>query len=288
MTAWLRMVWEVVKENFGPLSVLDIVLVAVSVYFVLRLLRGTRAVQLMKGLLVLGTLIVLTQTLKLSTFNWILKQTLLPGVIALIILFQPELRLALEQIGRGHIFGAGFGSMRREQITRLVDEMVLSARQLSRERIGALIVIEREVGLNDVVQTGRRVEAIASADLLRTIFYPGTPLHDLAVVVRGERIVAAGCLLPLTERRDVRGLLGTRHRAALGLSETTDAAIIVISEETGAVSLATSGRLYSNLTPDVLKQRLLGLLAPAHRAPRLRLPPPPRLRGAGRRLEDVP
>jgi diadenylate cyclase len=127
------------------------------------------------------------------------------------------------------------------------------------------------VGLNDVIQTGRRIDAVASADLLRTIFYPGTPLHDLAAVVRGERVVAAGCLLPLTERRDVRGLLGTRHRAALGLSETTDAAVIVVSEETGAVSLAVDGRLYSNLTPDVLKQRLLGILTPPQRAPRIRL-----------------
>jgi len=283
MMAWLRVVWQVVRESFGPLSVLDIALVAISVYFVLRLLRGTRAVQLIRGLLVLGALIVLTQAFKLSTFNWMLKQALLPGVIALIILFQPELRLALEQIGRGHIFGVGFTALRREQITQLVDEIVLSARQLGRERIGALVVIEREVGLNDVVQTGRRVEAVASADLLRTIFYPGTPLHDLAVVVRGDRIVAAGCLLPLTERRDVRGLLGTRHRAALGLSETTDAVIIVVSEETGAISLAISGRLYSNLAPDVLKQRLLSLLAPPPRAPRLRLRGERRLR----RREDA-
>jgi diadenylate cyclase len=265
------MVWQVVRENFGIRSLLDILLVTVTVYFVLRLLRGTRAVQLLKGLLTLGALIALTGSLQLSTFNWMLKQALLPGVIALIILFQPELRLALEQIGRGHVFGAGLGQMRREQITRLVDELVLSARQLSRERIGALIVLEREVGLNDIVQTGRRVDAVASADLLRTIFYPGTPLHDLAAVIRGERMAAAGCLLPLTQRRDVRGLLGTRHRAALGLSETTDAAVIVVSEETGAVSLAVDGRLYSNLTPDVLKQRLLNALTPAHRAPRLRL-----------------
>jgi diadenylate cyclase len=276
----LRLAWQVVRENFDfPLTLLDITLVAVSIYFVLRLLRGTRAVQLIKGLLTLGALIVLTRALHLSTVNWVLKQALLPGVIALIILFQPELRLALEQIGRGHIFGAGLTSMRREQITQLVDELVLSARQLSRERIGALTVIEREVGLNDVIQTGRRVDAVASADLLRTIFYPGTPLHDLAAVMRGDRIVAAGCLLPLTERRDVRGLLGTRHRAALGLSETTDAAVIVVSEETGAISLAVDGRLYSNLTPDVLKQRLLGILTPSPRPrPRLRL----------RRPSDVP
>jgi len=271
MTAWLQMVWVVLKDNFGIRSLVDIALVAVSIYYVLRLLRGTRAVQLMKGLLVLGALIAFTGVLRLSTVNWMLTQALLPGVIALIILFQPELRLALEQIGRGHIFGAGLTALRREQITRLVDELVLSSRQLSRERIGALIVIEREVGLNDVVQTGRRVDGLASADLLRTIFYPGTPLHDLAAVVRGDRVVAAGCLLPLAERRDVRGLLGTRHRAALGLSETTDAVVIVISEETGAVSLAVEGRLYSNLSPDNTKQRLLEILAPAPPAPRLRL-----------------
>jgi len=269
--AELRMVWQVLRENFGARSLLDIALVAISIYFVLRLLRGTRAVQLLKGLLILGALIVFTGSLQLSTFNWMLKQALLPGVIALIILFQPELRLALEQIGRGHIFGVGLTALRREQIAQLVDEIVLSARQLSRERIGSLIVIEREVGLNDVVQTGRRVEGLASADLLRTIFYPGTPLHDLAAVIRGNRVIAAGCLLPLTERRDVRGLLGTRHRAALGLSETTDAVVLVVSEETGAISLAVDGRLYSNLTADVLKQRLLGILTPAPRAPRLRL-----------------
>jgi diadenylate cyclase len=271
MTAWVRMVWEVLKDNFRILSLLDIALAAVAIYYVLRLLRGTRAVQLIKGLLILGAIIAFTGLLSLSTVNWMLTQALLPGVIALIILFQPELRLALEQIGRGHIFGAGLTALRREQITRLVDELVLSARQLSRERIGALIVIERQVGLNDVIQTGRRVDALASADLLRTIFYPGTPLHDLAAVIRGDRIVAAGCLLPLTERRDVRGLLGTRHRAALGLSETTDAVVIVVSEETGAASVAVDGRLYSNLTPDNMKQRLLQILAPAVRVRRLRL-----------------
>jgi diadenylate cyclase len=271
MAAELRVVWETLKENFGLLSILDIALVAVAIYYVLRLLRGTRAVQLIKGLLILGLLIVFTGSLHLETSNWLLQQALLPGVIALIILFQPELRLALEQIGRGHLIGAGFTSLRREQVTRLLDELVQSARQLSRERVGGLIVLEREVGLNDVVETGRRLEALASADLLRTIFYPGTPLHDLATVIRGDRVVAAGCLLPLTERRDVRGLLGTRHRAALGLSETTDAVVIVISEETGGISLAVDGSLYSDLTPDTLKQRLLEILASEPRAPRLRL-----------------
>ena len=270
MVGDVKTAWETMRGNI-PLVLLDIILVAVTIYYVLRLLRGTRAIQLIKGLLVLGVFIVFAGSLKLVAFNWLLRQALLPGVIALIILFQPELRLALEQIGRGHILGAGLTSLRREQITRLVDELVQSASQLSRERVGGLMVIEREVGLNDVVQTGRRLEAITSADLLRTVFYPGTPLHDLATVIRGDRIVAAGCLLPLTERRDVRGLLGTRHRAALGLSETTDAVVIVVSEETGAISLAVDGKLFGNLTPDVLRQRLLGILAPAQRAPRLRL-----------------
>ena len=266
----VKTAWETMRSSF-PLSLLDIALVAVTIFYVLRLLRGTRAIQLIKGLLILGMLIVFAGTLNLVAFNWLLRQALLPGVIALIILFQPELRLALEQIGRGHILGAGLTSLRREQITRLVDELAQSASQLARERVGGLIVIEREVGLNDVVQTGRRLEALASVDLLRTIFYPGTPLHDLATVIRGDRVVAAGCLLPLTERRDVRGLLGTRHRAALGLTETTDAVVIVISEETGAISLAVDGKLFGNLTADVLRQRLLGILAPAQKAPRLRL-----------------
>ena len=270
MVGDVKTAWETMRGTF-PLSLLDIILVAITVYYVLRLLRGTRAIQLIKGLLILGILVVFAGTLKLDAFNWLLRQALLPGVIALIILFQPELRLALEQIGRGHILGAGLTSLRREQITRLVDELVASASQLSRERIGGLIVIEREVGLNDVIQTGRRLEAIASGDLLRTVFYPGTPLHDLATVIRGDRVVAAGCLLPLTERRDVRGLLGTRHRAALGLSETTDAVVVVVSEETGAISLAVDGKLLSNLTSDTLRQRLLGILAPAQRAPKLRL-----------------
>jgi diadenylate cyclase len=271
MTDALTTVWQTVRGNFSGRAVADILLVTVALYYVLRLMRGTRAVQLVKGLVILGALIALTGTLRLTTLNWMLNQALLPGVIALIILFQPELRLALEQIGRGHIFGTGLTSLRQEQITHLVDEVVYAARQLARENIGALIAIEREVGLNDVVQTGRRMDAFVSADLLRTIFYPGTPLHDLATVMRGDRIVAAGCLLPLAERRDVRGLLGTRHRAALGLSETTDAAIVVVSEETGAISLAVDGRLYGNLAPDTLKQRLLGILTPPNRSPLLRL-----------------
>ncbi len=266
-----RYVWQTVKEHFGIVAVLDIALVAVAIYYVLRLLQGTRAVQLIKGLAILGALIVLTGSLHLVTCNWLLKLALLPGVIALLILFQPELRLALEQIGRGSLFGVGLTALHREQITHLVDEVVRGVRQLARDRSGALIAVEREVGLNDVIQTGRRMDSLVSADLLRTIFYPGTPLHDLATVIRGDRIVAAGCLLPLTERRDVRGMLGTRHRAALGLSETTDAVVIVVSEETGGISLAVDGRLYGNLTPDLLRQRLLGILTPAPKRRRLRL-----------------
>jgi len=256
-------------DNLSVRQVLDILLVAVALYYLLLLVRGTRAFQLLKGLLVYGVLILLADLLGLRTFGWILGRIFLPGVIVLIVLFAPELRLALEQMGRGRLMPA-LPMMKKEEISRLVNEIVSAAGALSREHTGALIVIEGHVGLNDIIATGREVGGRLSAELLRTIFHPGTPLHDLAAVIRGDRLLAAGCLLPLSERGDTAFSLGTRHRAALGLSETSDALIVVISEETGAISLAHEGRLFSNLSPDALKARLLNTLAPAEKKPSLK------------------
>jgi diadenylate cyclase len=258
-------IWNTIRTNFGARDVFDILLLTLAIYYVLRLLRGTRAIQLIKGLLVLGVLILATGALGLETFHMVLRQALLPGVIVLVILFTPELRMALEQIGRGTFWSPPSFWLHREEVARVVNEIVRAVRQFSQERTGALLVIAGRVGLGEVIETGRQINGLVSNELLRTIFFPGSPLHDLAVVVRGDRVVAAGCLLPLTERQDIGVTLGTRHRAALGLSEVSDAAIIVVSEETGAISLAREAKLFRNLSHEALKQKLLDLLSPPRR-----------------------
>ncbi len=257
--------WQTIRDNFTWASAIDIVLVAAAVYYLLLLVRGTRAIQLLKGIAVLLALVGISKAAGLDTLHWLVTQMLLPGVIALIVLFQPELRLALERLGRGRLWPGGVTDLRGEEVSRLVAEIVRGARQCAQGRVGALVVVEREVGLNDIVPSGKRVDGIVSTELLRTIFFPGSPLHDGAAVIRGDRVIAAGCLLPLTERDDVGALLGTRHRAALGLSERTDAAVVIVSEESGAVSYALDGRLFTNLTDDALRQRLLEVLVPPER-----------------------
>jgi len=265
MTNLLEIVRQMLRSNLTWAAVIDIALVAITVYYLLILVRGTRAIQLLKGVAVLLVLVGISKWAGLDTFHWLMTQTLLPGVIALIVLFQPELRLALERLGRGKLWPAALTETRGEEESRLISEVVHGARRCAQARVGALIVFQRGVGLNDIIRTGKPVDGIVSTELLQTLFFPGSPLHDGAAVVRGGRIVAAGCVLPLTERADVGALLGTRHRAALGLSEQTDAAVVIVSEESGAVSFALEGRLFANLTDDALRQQLLDVLAPPER-----------------------
>jgi diadenylate cyclase len=246
-------------------SAIDIVLVAVAVYYLLALVRGTRAIQLLKGIAVLLVLVAISRAAGLATFHWMMTQMLLPGVIALVVLFQPELRLALERLGRGRLWPGMPSELKSEEAARIITEIVRGARQCAQSRVGALIVIEREVGLNDITRTGKRVDGVVSAELLRTVFFPGSPLHDGAAVVRGDRLVAAGAVLPLSERDDVGALLGTRHRAALGLSEQTDAAVVIVSEESGAVSFAFERKLYTNLSDEALRKHLVDALVPPER-----------------------
>ncbi len=275
--------WQLFISEFGILDFFDVLLVAIALYYLFVLVRGTRAIQLLKGLFVYGVLILLADLLGLRGFRWILGLILLPGVIVLIVLFTPELRLALEQIGRGRLMTV-LPMMKREEIGQVVNEIVSAVTSLSRERTGALIVVEGNVGLNDIISTGRTVRGRVSAEMLRTIFHPGTPLHDLAVVIRADRVMAAGCLLPLSEQDSTAFPMGTRHRAALGLSETSDAMIVVVSEETGGISLAHEGRLFSNLSSDALKARLINLLVPPERKPALKRLAVPAVRGLWRRL----
>ena len=245
-------------------SLIDIVVVALAIYLLLGLVRGTRAVQLIKGFVAVAFVVLLTGTefFDLKVTHWLLSVILQNWVIALIILFQPELRLVVEQIGRGRIIPEAFRSTQNPDITGVINEVVRAARRLSEKKIGMLVAIEREVGLNDIISTGRRINGAVSSELLQTIFHPGTAMHDGGAVIQGAQIAASMCLFPLTTRDDSPRSYGTRHRAAIGLSEVTDAVIVVVSEETGAVSLALEGHLISNLSIEALKEQLLAQLQP--------------------------
>lgn len=244
------------------LAALDIGVVAFVVYKFIMLVKGTRAVQLIKGLAVLVIASVAAERLNLTTINWILSQLRLIIIVALPIVFQPELRRALEQIGRGKFLSRSIKVLGTEEMTRLINEVVRAVQVLAKNRTGALVVIERETGLNDYVETGIRLDGVVSAELLINIFVPLTPFHDGAAVIRGDRVLAAGCFLPLSDSPYLSKQLGTRHRAALGLSELSDAVVVVVSEETGVVSVAEGGKLTRFLDEKNLKELLQGLLLP--------------------------
>ena len=262
-------------------DLLDILVVAFVVYQILMLIRGTRAVQLVTGLGLLFAAYVVSRWLGLYTLQWLLSYVGLVVPIALLVLFQPELRRMLEQLGRGSVSLVGFTphGLDREAAIRLVNDVARAARILGSRKIGALMVLERRVGLEDFIETGIRVDAVVTVQLLITVFFPNTPLHDGAVIIRGNRLVAAGCLLPLSERPGLIRPLGTRHRAAIGLTEVTDALGVVVSEETGTISLAVEGHLDRGLTEEELKARLLALAGIPSVAPRgLHVPGVPAVR----------
>lgn len=225
--------------------------------------RQTRASAVLKGLVVLLAATLVSDMLGLTALNWLLMSVVNYGAVVLVILFQPELRKALEQLGRGAVrenSHAGDGEDRE----RIIDEIIQCMTDLSRRRVGALIVFEQKTGLKDVIETGTAVDGKISAPLLENIFEPNTPLHDGAVVVRGTRVVAAACILTLTEGRGISRELGTRHRAAIGISETTDATVLIVSEETGIMSMARGGRLTRHLDAKSLREILEGMYAEPH------------------------
>ncbi|MFN3652675.1 MAG: diadenylate cyclase CdaA [Armatimonadota bacterium] len=243
--------------------VLDVLVVAAIFYSLVMLARGTRAWKIISGLMVFGAIFLLSDLLQFRTLNWLLRQIVPLAPVALVILFYPELRYALEEMGRVQFWRNRLMLLPKEDVQRLVGELVRVAGSLSSKRVGALMVIEREEGLDDLIATGVPLDAQVSAELLATLFYPGTALHDGAVMIRGDRVVAAGCVLPLTDRPDVGTDVHTRHRAAIGVTERSDALVVVVSEETGAISLGQEGRLARGLKPEVLQQRLLAVLQPA-------------------------
>lgn len=252
---------------------IDIAFVAVIVYWAIRLIRETRAAQLIKGVFVLVVLYLFSSWLRFDTLQYILQQTLQLGLIALLIVFQPELRRALEQIGHGawgKIFG--FSGHHNTDVESLAEQICVAADSLAKNKIGALICVERITKLGDIAAGGTPLSAQVTAELLVNIFVPNTPLHDGAVIIGDNRILAAGCVLPLTAKSDLSKELGTRHRAAIGLSENSDAIAIVVSEETGKISIALNGDLTRNLTKETLRRALVKSLEtdkPAEKARKL-------------------
>ena len=240
-------------------SVVDVLLVALIFYGILRLFQGTQAVSLLRGILVVALVATIAAS-RLTAFNWLVRAMLPMILVAIPVIFQPELRRALERLGRT---GVIIGRPSRENVVQqAIFETVIAVEALARERTGALIVLEGETGLEEYIETGERVDAKVSARLLTTIFFPGTPLHDGAVIVRGDQIVAAGCLLPLTARTLADSSLGTRHRAAAGITEQNDALAIVVSEETGIISVARNGRIVRRLDGQRLRRVIEGFYRP--------------------------
>lgn len=231
-----------ILSTIGWRDVIDILLVALLLYKLYMMLKDTRALTLLKGLIVLLVATLVSKWLGLNVINWLLQKSMTVVLVALPIVFQPELRRALEQLGRGHLFGKN-AFLNEEEAQSLLDETVKAVAVLAKNKIGALLVFERETRLSDFVETGIKVDGLVSAEFLTNIFIPNSPLHDGAVIVRGNRVSAAGCILPLTDDPTLGKELGTRHRAALGISEQTDAIIVVVSEETGIISVAEGGHL---------------------------------------------
>lgn len=243
-------------------DIIDIIIVALVFYKLFSLIKETRAEQLTKGIFALFVFAKLSGFLKLYTINWLLENAMTVGVLAILIVFQPELRRGLEYIGRSRFFTKTFLEIKGESLTKTVDEIVEAVASLSRQKIGALIVLERETGLNEVIETGTKIDGLVSSDLLINIFIPNTPLHDGAVIIKEDIIRAAACFLPLTENMGVSKELGTRHRAALGISEKSDTLSIIVSEETGAISIAENGNIARHLDSKTLRQILIDMYKP--------------------------
>ncbi len=257
----MQAVWQFLQENARLLrlrDILDILIVAFVIYKGVKLVRETRAVQLIKGLVILLVATQLSSWLQLNSLNYLLVNAMQVGLIALLVVFQPELRRALEKVGRssiGRIFSAA-----EYDVERVVEEVCEAVAHMSEEKIGALIVFERKTKLGDIINSGTMLNSDVSSQLLSNIFIPNTPLHDGAVIIRENKIIAAACFLPLTQNNNLSKELGTRHRAAIGISENADCAVVVVSEETGKISLALNGSMTRNLTPETLAKALNKML----------------------------
>lgn len=238
--------------SISVFDIIDVIIITVIIYQVLKFFKNTKAIHVLKGLAILVVALALASWIGLPTTTWLLSSLFTSGILIIAVIFQPELRRALENLGRNKLFG--------EEAATNIEDTVLNVTKvcenLSRRKIGALIVFEKNSRLNDIASTGTRINADISAGLIENIFEPNTPLHDGALIISGNKIVAAGCFLPLSENNTIEKTLGTRHRAALGISEQTDSLTVVVSEETGVISIASGGELTRYFDINALSQTL--------------------------------
>jgi diadenylate cyclase len=235
-------------------DIVDILIVTYLIYKVIMIIRGTKAVQLAKGILVIVCVWFLSSLFQLKTLEWILNNAITYGLFAIIVVFQPELRRVLEQLGRGRLFSRGMKV--EEEHKQITEAIVKASSYMAKRRIGALMSIERKTGLNDYIETGIPLNGNLTSQLLINIFIPNTPLHDGAVIIKGNQVVAAACYLPLSESPFISKELGTRHRAAMGVSEVTDALTVVVSEETGGITVTKNGEMFRDITEKQLTEML--------------------------------
>lgn len=253
-------------------DIVDIVIVAILIYQLLKMIKETRALQLVKGIAIIFVVMQISAWTNLTSINYILKSVMQVGLFSIVVIFQPELRTMLERMGRskvGKIINLNGSQTEDMQYDKVINEIVTATVNLSKTKTGALMVLEREIKLGDITNSGTILNAEVTSSLLENIFVPNTPLHDGAVIIRGDKIHTAGCLLPLTSNVNLSRELGTRHRAALGMSEASDAMIIIVSEETGKISYALNGNLTRNLNDSTLKNAIERVLKPKEKASEL-------------------
>ena len=246
-------------------DIIDVIIVAVLIYQLLKMLRETRAIQVVKGIAIVFVIMQISAWMNFTTISYLLRNIMQVGLFSIVVIFQPELRSLLERMGRskvGKLMEFSSNTLEENVAEEITDELVNAVVNMSSTKTGALIVIERETKLGDIVKSGTVINAQISAALLENIFVPNTPLHDGAVVIREDKIYTAGCLLPLTSNTNLPHELGTRHRAAIGMSEASDAMVIVVSEETGKISLAANGNLTRNLNGQTLKNAVIRAFKP--------------------------
>lgn len=248
-------------KNIRLFDLIDILVVAYVIYKCIELFKKSRAGQLMKGIVILMAVFLLAQWLDLVSLKWLLNKLIDSAIIVVAIIFQPELRRALERVGRGQFGAKGktFGDD-REIMLRCIDSVCKACATMQEQKIGALIVFERSTLLGEIADTGTSIDAEASSQLLSNIFFPKSPLHDGALILREGRVLSAGCILPLTSNEYLHSSLGTRHRAAVGMSENSDAAVVVVSEETGIISIAVNGEISRNYNMITLREELNRLM----------------------------